>query len=88
MATPFTLTNYSGTIEVEPALKAAGSDYAHLFAGISVGFKIASDGKENPVITVGSLSKKDIELVGERAAAELIADHLVEALGGVATPAK
>lgn len=84
MSAPFKLSNYAGTIDIAPALEAAGEANAKLFDGFSVPFKIATSGSGETTIDVGSLSKKDLELLGERAAAAFIGGHLENALGVVA----
>lgn len=89
MATPFKLSNYAGTINVGDALKASEVEKAYLFEGIILPFKIATSDSGETTIDIGNLSKKDHEILGERAAADMIQDHLIKALGGVAEkPAK
>lgn len=83
MSTPFKLSNYAGTIDIQPALEQAGEANAKLFEGFSVPFKIATANGET-TIDVGGLSKKDLEILGERAAAAFIGSHLEAALGVVA----
>ena len=69
MATPYRLSNYSGQIDVEAVYAGLeDKESARIFAGITLPFEITSSAEGESDIRIGSLSKAQLQVIGERAA--------------------